>query len=383
MNAVPADEAVADWIGKQSKTSAALDANYTRRRSFVLLGDSWTQVHSRWLFRELQALNPDSEWHDYGVSGAVVQQLPGQVAAAKSDSGCDPSKITDVIIVMGTNNVFWTKLGGFDDITSETAAASFKAVRDCFPRADVHYFPNNSKTMNGGRNRLYRSILDGARQAGCIVHADCLRLLANHLEWYNGDDQEGVQHLSDAGYRAFARRINDAIHHGRMIVNSSYTGGYSDGVNDASGMDQETIPTLWQTSADGLKRIATVTQYYVNLNGSSTAQTVVIRLKGSILPSARNDIFYVGCRNWYKRIAPRTLPFLFLSSVYYVPCCKVNGVFGSLEITTSARQKNLKDDFYFRGPNMTCVNQAFKPGAQFSLELLTSPLLYDIMNYCL
>ena len=389
VNAVPADEAVADWIGKQSKTRTALDANYARRRKCVLLGDSWTVVHSQWLYRKLQALDPTCEWHDYGINGAVVQRLPEMVAKAKTDPSCDPDEITDVAIVMGTNNVFWTKLDGYDDINSTTAYTAFDSVRECFKNARIHYFPNNSKTLNAGRNKLYRLIFDGARQAGCIVHADCLRLLANHLEWYNGDDQEGVQHLSDLGYQELACRIHECLKGGNLIENENFIGGYFFRGNSADkGFDQDGVPSLYMRTASGIARIADVKEYGLNFNGTSTSQTMHIAINGTMHKDISPGPVWIGNPHWYQRIASQTLPFVWLSSEYYAPLSFSNYWAVEPLIISPVPQDagtDLSGSFLFRtnGMNVTKdgAGTSFVIGADFKLEIRTSPLIYDIPSF--
>ena len=389
VNAVPADEAVADWIGKQSKTRAALDANYARRRKCVLLGDSWTVVHSQWLFRKLQELDPTSEWRDYGINGAVVQRLPEMVAKAKTDRSCNPDEITDVVIVMGTNNVFWTELDGYDDITATTAYNAFNAVRECFRNATIHYFPDNSKTLNDGRNRLYRVIFDGARQAGCVVHSDCLRLLANNLAWYNGDDQEGVQHLSDGGYREFACRINECLRGGKLIEDEGFIGGcFFKGSSGDAVFDQDAVPSLYMLTSDGFERVADVKRYGLNFNGSSTAQTMHIAIQGTMHKNISPGPVWIGNPHWYQRIASQTLPFVFLSNEYYAPMAYSNYWGCEPLILFSEAWSNFADlskSCWFRTGGMNATkdgaNTTFVIGADFGLEIRTSPLLYDIAAY--
>ncbi len=123
----------------------------------MLLGDSWTE-NNKPVFSTLQQLNPNTEWHNYGVSGYIVQQLPDEINVARQDATLHPEEITDVIIVIGTNNVFWKNLNGHSDITEQDAYNAFTVVRNFFQNANIHLFPDNSKTLNEGRNGLYRNI---------------------------------------------------------------------------------------------------------------------------------------------------------------------------------------------------------------------------------
>lgn len=290
-----------------------------RKRNFVLLGDSWTVVHNNALYNELKRLNPSSKWYNYGINGAVVQQLPEMVSSARSDATLRPDEITDVIIVMGTNNVFWRNLGGYADIMPSPAYNAFKAVRDYFPDATIRYFPNNSKTLNEGRNALYRNIIDGALSANIGVIPESLYLLAAHINWFNGNDQEGVQHLSDSGYVKFAQWINNILHGGSPFHSTQYLefltiNDYTSPTDDSS-IDNDTLiikDVTANKTVGYLKNAVMQVAYYAN-------ETIDLEIIGNLtlMDGATTSVnaLYLTCVNWNQKIAKHTLPYVILGSL--------------------------------------------------------------------
>lgn len=289
-----------------------------RQRNYVLLGDSWTVVHNNALYNELKRLNPSGKWYNYGINGAVVQQLPDMVASARADSTLHPDEITDVIIVMGTNNVFWRNLNGYADIMPSPAYNAFKAVRDYFPDATIRYFPNNSKTLNEGRNSLYRNIIDGALSANIGVIPESLYLLAAHINWFNGNDQEGVQHLSDNGYTKFAQWINNIMHGGSPFHSTQYLEFLT--INDytnptsGSGIDNDTLiirDTTANKTIGYLKNVTMQVGYYAN-------ETIDLEIIGNLTlldaSSVSSNQLFLTCENWNQKVAKHTLPYVILGS---------------------------------------------------------------------
>lgn len=295
--------------------------NNTRmKRNYVLLGDSWTVVHDYALYKQLKQLNPNSKWYDYGVGGSVVQQLPQQIAKAQQDTTLHVEEITDVIIVMGTNNVFWKNLNGYSDITATDAFTAFKSVKDYFPTANIHYFPNNSKTLNEGRNRLYRNIINGAIKANIQVHPESLYWLAGKLSAYNGDDQEGVQHLSDNGYISFANFINNIVHGGSPFYLSQWIGNTeSHDYHNPSSADDINSDTLKIVNINGAE--ITTIGYLTNVILSFTYFAdekidIVLWANVKITSPVTTGKNYITCDNWNAKIAPHTLPYIFLGTYY-------------------------------------------------------------------
>lgn len=337
-----------------------------RARNYVLLGDSWTVVHNNALINELKRLNPSSKWYNYGINGAVVQQLADMVENAKNDNTLHPNEITDVIIVMGTNNVFWRNLKGYSDITEDAAYTAFKKVRDYFPDATIRYFPNNSKTLNGGRNSLYRNIINGALQANIGVIPESLYLLAANLGWFNGDNQEGVQHLSDNGYARFAQWINNILHGGSAFHSSQYLNllTFSDytSPSELSGVDNDTLIIKDMTHDKTIGYLAhpfMSVLYYAD-------EKIDLYIQGNLnvtMDSAASGIdAYLTCHNWNQNIAKHTLPYVILGGMYvnYQQIKAFTGLesdyqcfFGGLGEHNVIDNRSTANGIYIKMPNFT------------------------------
>lgn len=338
---------------------------HRRTRNYVLLGDSWTVVHNNALYNELKRLNPSGKWYNYGINGAVVQQLPDMVNSAKVDATLHPDEITDVIIVMGTNNVFWRNLNGYADIMPSPAYNAFKAVRDYFPDATIRYFPNNSKTLNEGRNSLYRNIIDGALSANVGVIPESLYLLAAHINWFNGNDQEGVQHLSDSGYTKFAQWINNILHGGSPFHSTQYLEFLT--INDytnpssESGIDNDTLIIKDVTASKTvgyLKNTTVQVGYYAN-------ETIDLEIIGNLtlLDGATTSVnaLYLTCENWNQKIAKHTLPYVILGSlcIGYPQFKAFTGLSNDWVATFQSVENNVSTakGIYIRMPSFTSTDQ--------------------------
>ena len=336
-----------------------------RTRNYVLLGDSWTVVHNNALYNELKRLNPSGKWYNYGINGSVIQQLPDMVNSAKADPTLHPDEITDVIIVMGTNNVFWQNLNGYSDIMPSPAYNAFKAVRDYFPDATIRYFPNNSKTLNAGRNYLYRNIIDGALSANVGVIPESLYLLAAHINWFNGNDQEGVQHLSDNGYAKFAQWINNILHGGSPFHSTQYLefltiNDYTNPTSE-SGIDNDTLIIKDVTASKTvgyLKNVTVQVGYYAN-------ETIDLEIIGNLtlLDSATSaeNALYLTCENWNQKIAKHTLPYVILGSlcIGYPQFKAFTGLSNDWVATFQSTENNVSTakGIYIRMPVFTSADQ--------------------------
>lgn len=337
-------------------------------RNIVLLGDSWTQVHNNALYNRLRADNPTDTWHNYGVGGAVIQQLPDQVNAAKADTGLKADEVTDVIIVMGTNNVFWTNLNGYADITQDVAYNSFKAVKNYFRYANIRYFPNNSKTLNDGRNSLYRNICEGARLAGVGVIYESLIMLAGRLWWFNGNDQEGVQHLSDQGYAEYADHISSVINGGTMI-SSGWIGTnileYDSPSSSNDISDNTIVLKRFLPSQKKLETVGWLTNSISRFTYFSN-ETVSLSITGKVnlIDNYATDgnSMYLYCENWSKRIAPNTLPYIFLGGYfisYYLPTTATNLTNGGIStMDSSSTQDSTAKDIYIGIPKIETADNS-------------------------
>ena len=71
----------------------------------VLFGDSWTQVENKALQDGLESNG--ATVHNYGVSGAEMQDIAGQIDRYVAEVSYDKSTVTHVAIVAGTNNVYF------------------------------------------------------------------------------------------------------------------------------------------------------------------------------------------------------------------------------------------------------------------------------------
>ena len=308
-----------------------------RLKNVVFLGDSWTESQNYALYNRFKTVMPHAVWHNYGVSGALVQELPSQVNSAKADTSLDPNEVTDVIVVAGTNSVFWTNLHDQPDVTAETSRQAFAAVRDYFQKARIMFFPNNSKTLNDGRNHLYFDMLKGAQAAGVETHAESLTLLCGHTKWFYGDDQGGVQHLSASGYSDFADCIMNVLQGGAM---------YQEGMMESLSLTN-TSPDSWAAVDDntvqiygvdstGVHSIGYLQSPRVRINYFSD-QHVDFSVSGRVRfnpddSTQYGEVCVIGCPNWYKRIAQNTLPYVFVGSSFYKSISFVQGEGTSLGI---------------------------------------------------
>lgn len=199
------DEAVSALISSsQSLTSQSLaDLVYTRRNRIRLLvfGDSWTAYYNQQLPGVIaQRLHADW-WKCYGVSGATMGDMAGQIKQAGEDTSFDNETITHIVMICGTNNIF--DPGHDGDLEGETKRV-VEALAAYYPHAQCHWFPDNSRTDNGDRTRGYATILHGFQQWSPVAcHMDLLWILAyNNFEFYRTDstDRENLQHLTPHGY---------------------------------------------------------------------------------------------------------------------------------------------------------------------------------------
>lgn len=139
------------------------------KRGIVIFGDSWTTYHDKVFMTTLANLPNVNFCKCYGVSGAKVGDLPSQVANAKADGTLDVQSVTDVFVIIGTNNVYWDSA-----VSAEDAYAAFLPITQYFTYAKLHWFPNNSRTNNSYRNSRYTLIGTGAANAGFATHYESL-----------------------------------------------------------------------------------------------------------------------------------------------------------------------------------------------------------------
>lgn len=174
----------------------------------ALFGDSWCTVSDAILAKYIENNGRVKYVRNYGVNGATIQGLSAQADKAKAD-GTNKDEVTDVIIVAGTNNVYHDT-----PVSTTEAIFAFRSIRNIYPHAKIHYFPDNSKTPNGGRNSRYTTILDAANALNIATHSEMLSALMTGTQGnktlgalYQGNDTFGVQHLTDDGYIWLARQL--------------------------------------------------------------------------------------------------------------------------------------------------------------------------------
>ena len=173
------------------------------RHNIVILGDSWTLVESYALVDGFRSIPAVSGVWSIGQGGATIQMIQDQLDWWAADHTIDHDTITDVVIVAGINNVY----RNLEDITeTEAYNMAVKIVEAFGDNVEYHYFPNNSRTSNGGRNARYTNIIQGFIKGGITVHPETLYLTGyNNGEMYRGNDQWGTYHLSADGYKRFAK----------------------------------------------------------------------------------------------------------------------------------------------------------------------------------
>lgn len=210
VNAVPADEAVADYIGADdSATAQALKARGGDR--IIMLGDSWTAYYGGRLPQTLQTVMGAQWVKNYGVSGAQLTQMANsQITRALADQTA--KKPTAIVIVGGTNNIF-NGTQDREDVITQTQELCAK-VKAAWPDVPVHLFPNMPRTPNLGFNYLYAEMIYYATRAGVSVHPETMWLtMYRDFAFYRTDsnDRENLQHLTQSGYDYLAGVICAAL----------------------------------------------------------------------------------------------------------------------------------------------------------------------------
>ena len=204
--AAKTESAAAKTESAAAKTEAAAavaKVDAIGRRNIVILGDSWTLVESYALVAGFKAIPAVEGAWSIGQGGATIQTIQQQLEFWQADTTIDHDAITDVVIVAGINNVY----RNLQDITDGEAYDMGVQIIEAFgDNVSYHYFPNNSRTSNQGRNARYMTIIQAFMRAGITAHPETLYLTGyNNGEMYRGDDQWGTYHLSADGYKRFAK----------------------------------------------------------------------------------------------------------------------------------------------------------------------------------
>lgn len=181
--------------------------NGLRAPALLVFGDSWTTMNDGTLPTRLAELLHASWSKSYGVSGAKIADIAGQVDTAGKDESFDNASITHIMVIGGTNDVFDPPATTTDDM--KTAVATLCAnLAKYYPDARVHLYLDNSRTDNGRRTSLYRTIIDETRKnSGIAVHPELLWTLCKDdfsLYMANGGGRQALQHLTADGYTYLA-----------------------------------------------------------------------------------------------------------------------------------------------------------------------------------
>ena len=205
-NAAKTEAAAAKTEAAAAKTesaAAAAKVDTIGRHNIVILGDSWTLVESYALVDGFRSIPAVSGVWSIGQGGATIQMIQDQLDWWAADHTIDHDTITDVVIVAGINNVY----RNLEDITeTEAYNMAVKIVEAFGDNVEYHYFPNNSRTSNAGRNARYATIIQAFMRAGITAYPETLYLTGyNNGEMYRDNEQWGTYHLSADGYRRFAK----------------------------------------------------------------------------------------------------------------------------------------------------------------------------------
>lgn len=188
---------------KTEASAAKAKVDTIGRHNIVIIGDSWTLVESYALVAGFKAIPAVEGVWSIGQGGATIQTLQQQLEFWAADTTIDHDAITDVVIVAGINNVY----RNLQDITDSEAYDMGVKITEAFGNnVAYHYFPNNSRTSNAGRNARYMTIIQAFMRAGITAYPETLYLTGyNNGEMYRDNDQWGTYHLSADGYKRFAK----------------------------------------------------------------------------------------------------------------------------------------------------------------------------------
>ncbi|MCI1219757.1 MAG: hypothetical protein LKF99_04390 [Bifidobacterium sp.] len=194
-------------------------------RCVVVFADSWSVFEHAELTKHLQRIL-DCEMHTYGVGGAIIGDEGGpkgnnwlsQILRCRDDANCDPHAVSDVVVELGNNNVFY----GISSHGTRRCAAMVAAM---FPKARLWYFPTMARTSNHGRTPLFRGFGDILQSEGFDVHLELLhKIWGPDFAHYGGcDTLMHLQHLHAGSYTVLAQLMADV-----MTGRTSQAGAASD-----------------------------------------------------------------------------------------------------------------------------------------------------------
>jgi hypothetical protein len=176
---------------------------FNRKKKAVFFGDSWMTISGAILANSIAAnLNLDAT--SYALSNAAFNSGPvtleSQVTTATNDNSVNKGLVEKVIVVAGTNNVFWGR-----DFTFDLVRQFWYSVKTLYPNAEVYYVPDNANDYNSGRTYQYNILMQAAEYAGVkVAHWSTWLTWYNNGEFYLGTDTNGRQHLTNNGYLQLA-----------------------------------------------------------------------------------------------------------------------------------------------------------------------------------
>lgn len=239
VNAVPADEAVADWIGKDSATADALHAKYgvpmkelsdrinaleqnkqdkDRRNVMVVFGDSIgagygldNPTTERWT-AQLAAQTGLTE-KNYAVSGSHINQINDQLKRSIKDASYTAANVKMVVISSGVNNY------ATEDTETDTRYM-LAAIETAYPDALLVFTPclmgyvwSNYNEPAAGRLPILSRIIRGAQGSKAVIFGDAITWL---LGVRDGSQSDGL-HPSPAGCKLIAQNVWSGLHGGGNV----------------------------------------------------------------------------------------------------------------------------------------------------------------------
>lgn len=217
VNAVNNDEAVASYIGSEgSGTASALAECWPRfsRRRFVVFGDSWMTPLAGGVCipEEAVAMVGGSIVANYGVAGAKLAPvtmtgncLEAQANAAAADGTVDKSLVSDVLVIMGVNNLNGSDVTYLPD--EATCRNLFEGLR-MYPHARYWYAADSKRCVNTDQAAwtFYQRFMQCANDAGFAAARHSPMWHWGRDDLWDSDDP-GARHMGETGQRVWAARL--------------------------------------------------------------------------------------------------------------------------------------------------------------------------------
>ena len=238
VNAIENDKAVAAYVrASDSSVSGALAVSWPRwaGRRFVVFGDSWTTplAGNVCIPDEAAGLLGGTVVKNYGVAGAQLattamsaNSLEQQANRAKTDTTVDKALVSDVLVIMGVNNLNGTGTDYLPDYTTLTGL--FDGLR-LYPNAR-YWYAANSKNMivrsDPAAWNHYHLFQRAAADTGFAVSR-----WSPMWNWGREDlwpnDKPDARHMNETGQRLWARRL------AAFLSGSDWRPAFSMGAADA------------------------------------------------------------------------------------------------------------------------------------------------------